>query len=528
MRTRSRLLTTAIAAWALALCAPAGQAQSEPATPAPAQTPATAPAPASAGVINRPKAPRPTTDTPREGCVSAECHTAVKEHKILHGPVHANACDSCHKLNDPASHTFEPTRSRSEMCILCHTVTAPEGDSIHKPFAEGECLSCHDPHGSNEPAILRGDRYADSCKSCHTDVTGAHDHVHGPVAAGACGACHQPHASKYPKLLNSPGRDLCLRCHLSVGIQIESRSVVHKPVLGDCGVCHEPHANDRSSLLVSDPVALCTSCHENIAKEMEGATSQHAAVTTKRSCLNCHSPHASDRANLLKEEEKSLCLECHNTAIKLEDGTKLLNMKEVLEHGKSLHGVIADRSCSICHQIHGGGHRRLLTNEYPSDLYYPFSESTYALCFSCHDRQLVSLDRTDGATGFRNGDENLHFVHVNRKDKGRSCRVCHDAHAVDSEQHIRKDFPFGPKGWKLPIRYEQLPDGGKCGAGCHQAMEYSRTKPLVYPPHVEGGNWNGAELVPGAKANPPADKPPDPSPAPANPSPKKTKPAPKP
>lgn len=464
-----------------------------------------------AGAITNPALDRtgsttaaPTASVPREGCVTAECHPGIKDHKLLHGPVQVNACESCHTLKDAAAHTFEPSRSRNETCSLCHIVEASKGTVVHAPFAQGDCLSCHDPHGSQDVAMLRGQKYADSCKACHTDVTGAHDRIHGPVSAGACGACHEPHASTNARLLVAEGRDLCLKCHVSVGLEIDSRSVVHQPARGDCLVCHEPHASDNSAILSIEPAALCTTCHEDIARTMSTASNQHAAVTTQRMCLNCHSPHASDHAGLLKQDAMTLCFECHNQTISLKDGGKLMNMKELIEKGKSLHGAIAQTRCIVCHEIHGGGHRRLLTNEYPSDIYLPFKESSYALCFSCHDKQMVMLDKTTATTQFRNGDRNLHFVHVNDDKKGRSCRVCHDAHAANRDRHIRDEVPYGPGGWRLPIKFESLPDGGKCGAGCHAPFEYNRATPIVYPTNKDARDWKGEDLVPGVKAEPPA------------------------
>ncbi len=399
-------------------------------------------------------APPPTTEIAREGCVTPECHPSVKDRPFLHGPVRVNGCDGCHKLSDPLQHRFEFVGGKKGDCSLCHLPEPPDLPVVHEPFAKGDCLGCHDPHGSNEPRLLRGERYADACMSCHQDMIGGHDRVHGPASIGACGACHEPHAAKLPKLLNAEGRDLCLKCHLKTVVEIESKPVVHQPVLGDCRICHNPHATDNPAILVAEPATLCKSCHTDIALTIEHATTQHAAVTSKRACLNCHSPHASDHTALLKQDIKQLCFECHNQPIKMEDGSTLVNMKKVIESGKSLHGAVTQRSCAECHEIHGGGHKRLLTNEYPSDLYYPFGENAYSLCFSCHDKQLVLLPKTDSATGFRNGDLNLHYVHVNRDKKGRSCRVCHDTHAASRDKHIRDDVPYGPPGWKLPIKYQ--------------------------------------------------------------------------
>jgi predicted CXXCH cytochrome family protein len=423
----------------------------------------------------------------------------------MHGPAAVNACDGCHVLKDVATHDFEPARSRNDTCSLCHIVEAPKGEHVHAAFAQGDCLACHDPHGSEDAALLRGPTFADACKTCHQDISGAHDRVHGPVSAGACGACHEPHSSTHPRLLVAEGRDLCLKCHVTTGLELEQRSVVHAPMLGDCLVCHEPHASDQPGILSTDASALCAACHEDIADTATNASTQHAAVTTQRACLNCHAAHASNHAGLLKNDAMSLCFECHNQAISLKDGGTLMNMKQLIERGKSLHGAIAQTSCIKCHEIHGGGHRRLLTNEYPSAIYYPFTENAYALCFSCHDKQMVVLDKSDTATGFRNGNRNLHFVHVNDDKKGRSCSVCHDAHAANRAQHIREEVPFGPGGWKLPIKYESMPDGGRCGAGCHAPYEYNRVKPVTYPAGNPARDWKGDNLVPGVRAQPPAD-----------------------
>lgn len=464
-------------------------------------------APCWAGIIQPPldrtgsTAPAPTVVIPREGCVTAECHPGVKSKSFMHGPVRVNGCDGCHRLTDPATHAFTDVAKRGEMCALCHDPRTQDAPVVHSPFAQGECLSCHDPHGSTAPQMLRGERYADACASCHKDVTGAHDNVHGPASAGACGACHQPHAAKFPKLLNDQGRDLCLKCHLRTAMEIQDKLVVHDPVKGDCGVCHAPHATEFPAILVAEPVKLCTDCHQDIATKVNAATTQHAAVTTQRACLNCHEPHASAHASLLKQEVKVLCFECHDQPIKLDDGTTIANMKKIVESRKSLHGAITQRGCVECHEIHGGGHRKLLTAEYPSDLYYPFSDDAYALCFSCHDRQMVLQSRTSTVTAFRNGQTNLHYLHVNRGKKGRSCGVCHDAHAANRENHIRDEVPFGKKGWKLPIKYVSIDNGGRCSAGCHAAFEYNRVTPVVYPEH-KPGEWNGEALVPGSWANP--------------------------
>lgn len=437
---------------------------------------------------------RPTTPIAPGGCVTTECHPGVAAKRFVHAPISAGSCDACHTLKDAGAHTFVQARAREEACTLCHMIKTDGAATIHKPYAERECLSCHDPHTSSESALLRSDRYADTCLGCHTDVTHAKSVVHGPASVGACGACHQPHASRSRKLLNAEGRELCLKCHESVQSEIISAPLVHEPLKGECLVCHDPHAGSDRAMLTTDPNALCTSCHQNVLHDIQAATTQHAAVTTSRECLNCHSAHSAHRSRLLRKDESELCLECHSQEITLASGTKIRSMKGVLASGKSLHGAVAQRNCSVCHDIHGGGHRRLLKGEYPGDVYRPFAESAYSLCFSCHDKQRVLDAKSTTATQFRNGDTNLHFVHVNRDSKGRTCRVCHDAHAASRDKYIHQETSFGPQGWKLPIRFVRTASGGSCGAGCHAAIEYNRDVPVSYPA-LRTGEWKGDGLV---------------------------------
>ena len=302
---------------------------------------------------------------------------------------------------------------------------------------------------------------------------------HGPASVGACNACHKPHASKERKLLKTDGRELCLSCHVSLDIELKTARVVHEPVNTDCQLCHNPHETTNASLLKDNTTDLCVQCHESIHQRVDDSTVPHGALFTERSCANCHSPHASDHPRLLKSDVKTLCFECHDRVIELDDETKVANIKEVIETGASLHGPVESGDCLACHEIHGGTNRSLLVREYSDKMYLPYDEAQYALCFGCHDRSLVMDEQTTTVTRFRNGVVNLHNVHVNLEQKGRSCSVCHDAHASNRDQHIRESVAFGPEGWELPIFFEKFEDGGSCASGCHEKYSYGRSQPVV-------------------------------------------------
>ncbi len=428
---------------------------------------------------------RPTGPVDPASC--RVCHADVATTDVVHGPVAVDACGACHEVDSVEGHTFRLARQGTALCTFCHDLDLA-GQFVHEPLLSGDCTSCHDPHGGVTNAMLRTPTVDGLCSSCHGDMIGEKRHVHGPAAVGACTACHLPHAAPEPGLLSARGAAVCTSCHVETQTLLETRRVVHEPVKNDCQVCHDPHASDLPMFLRAEPQTLCLSCHDAVRHAVEDATTKHAAVTTERQCLNCHDPHGSDHERLMIRDMTSLCFECHDREIEMPGGRPLADIKAVIESGTSLHGPVAQDNCAACHMIHGGDNFRMLVREYPPEFYAPFAEESYALCFSCHDKQLVYDRRTTALTDFRNGDLNLHFLHVNRDKKGRTCRACHETHASRKQKHIRDSVPFGPGGWELPIGYEKTDTGGSCAPGCHKPYGYDRFDPVAYP-EPQGGIW---------------------------------------
>jgi predicted CXXCH cytochrome family protein len=117
----------------------------------------------------------------------------------------------------------------------------------------------------------------------------------------------------------------------------------------------------------------------------------------------------------------------------------------------------------------------LLKSAYPSSFYTSFSKEKY-ICFNCHDEKAFAEPRTLDATGFRNGNLNLHYRHVNRK-KGRTCRACHHHHSADRPKLIRKAVRFGTRAINIK-EYEKTETGGKCAPLCHSVVQYDRYDPV--------------------------------------------------
>ncbi len=420
---------------------------------------------AAASSASAPASASEPSAAPAATCVSAQCHTSLLTGADLH-PV-AEGCDSCHEaVSSPhpvkGKQTFKLTEEQPALCYGCHDAFGKK-KLVHVPVDAGMCTTCHNPHSSAQPKLLL-QPVGELCATCHQD------HVdfkvlHAPVSNGDCTACHTPHESNTPTLLLMEPPDLCTDCHVDMK-DVLSKKVVHAAVEAGCTSCHNPHGSKNAKLL-SDPVPdLCLSCHVDIADTVKEATVPHPALDMPDGCVACHSPHSSDNDKLLLKVQKDVCLGCHDTVISARMPV--------------LHGPNNDGKCSRCHAPHGGKLDKLLVREFPSETYVPYTDKTYALCFGCHKRDLLLSPKTSSATNFRNGEKNLHFVHVNNDQKGRSCRLCHSLHGSTKPKLIADTVPFGQ--WKLPLRYVKTESGGGCSPGCHNPRYYDRDSPGKKPP----------------------------------------------
>ena len=419
----------------------------------------------------------PDTIDPKGSCVSGGCHEDLAEATHLHWPevTEPGQCQRCHEPPG-TSHEFE-TDDSDVGCFGCHEDLAKKmkGSRLRHEATEDGCLDCHDPHGGETEAMLEdidGEDLSELCFTCHDEDIVAEQYKHGPAALGACNMCHDPHASNHRRLLRREGRSLCAGCHEEINESIEEAEIVHDPAEDDCTDCHNPHSGPAPKMLPASGRQLCNECHDDIVELAETASTHHDATTTKDECLNCHSPHAAAAEPNLRKPQRELCLGCHDKRVKATDGKRLLNMKKWLGDHSSWHKPVKEDGCSGCHNPHGSENFRILKKPFPPKFYASFGTKDYGLCFSCHEKTMVLLERTRTLTGFRRGDRNLHFVHVNKAKRGRTCRACHDIHASDNPFHIREHTPYGH--WMMPLNYEKTETGGSCRPGCHEMKSYDR------------------------------------------------------
>jgi predicted CXXCH cytochrome family protein len=401
----------------------------------------------------------------QDDCTAAQCHARLIEKGNVHPA--AFTCESCHESTSTphpkkGEQTFKLTSDPPELCSACHEAFGEKGH-VHFPVEQGMCTTCHDPHASDESALL-AQPMLELCGSCHADHV-EFEVPHGPVSAGDCTACHAPHESDNAALLVAKSEALCATCHVDMQ-DLSQKKNVHPALLGGCTSCHDPHGSAHPKLLAEEGQQVCFLCHPDIGETVAESPVSHVPVQMDNGCPSCHSPHASDNDSLLLHPQREVCLACHEEV--------------VTENMTVLHGPNNDGKCSGCHHPHGSQHAKLLVDMFPEEIYVPYTESAFALCFSCHNRDLLRYPDTSFATNFRDGEKNLHFVHVNDKEKGRSCKLCHNVHGSSDAKLIAESVPFGK--WNLPLKFVKTETGGGCSPGCHRPAFYDRESPGRKPP----------------------------------------------
>jgi predicted CXXCH cytochrome family protein len=398
-----------------------------------------------------------------QGCVTAKCHAKIGKAEYVHGPVGVKQCTVCHtkgKKKHPTKKVEQdfkfPAKGKA-LCYLCHE-PMDKHEFVHTPVGKGECVACHDSHQSNAPKMLKAETVSELCFKCHKNTKTVKKFVHGPVASGDCMVCHNPHSSPNKYILEAESNDLCFLCHEDRKAEF-TRKYVHKPASEKCNQCHDSHNADHNFMLMNDGVNLCLGCHKELAKLLDESEVKHGALK-KGACTLCHTAHSSNFPRQLSTHTKDICYTCHK------------EMGKQVNSAKKLHGPVKQNDCYACHNPHGSNNPMILVKYFPDEFYKPYKTENYALCFGCHNKD-IALDRvTTRLTNFRNGDENLHYLHVN-KEKGRSCKACHEVHAGNQEKHIRREVPFG-KMWMLPVKFTKTENGGSCEVGCHKPKGYDR------------------------------------------------------
>ncbi|MBE0602728.1 MAG: cytochrome c3 family protein [Deltaproteobacteria bacterium] len=368
----------------------------------------------------------------------------------LTGPVRLDEnlqmqCTSCHDAHDNRYGDFLAAGNyASALCTTCHDKRYWTS-SIHRTAAGG--------HGNSTWNGVPPDPWP------HTEET--------TVPGNGCENCHSPHtAGSKPRLLNFAGEEQnCFPCHngnVAVhNVQAEFNKLSTHPVGGAPGV-HDPTED-----LVNPPRHVtCVDCHNPHAARVNGCEDCHVMsgvkpVVATGLLAGVKGVSASGTPVDPVTYQYELCFRCHGDSVNrgaarvprqfVQTNTRL----DFASSNASFHPVTAvGRSanvpslmapyttasminCTECHnnsqgaQVggsgpvgpHGSAYVPLLERRQELTDYQAESSSVYALCYKCHNRDIVL-----STASFRG-----HRQHVMGGQFSRAaCTTCHDPHGVAS------------------------------------------------------------------------------------------------
>jgi predicted CXXCH cytochrome family protein len=340
---------------------------------------------------------------------------------------------------------------------------------------EMQCTSCHDPHVSDYPKFLALDTaYSELCTACHDKKGWARSaHATSPagwdgsgttpwpyseettVSSNGCASCHASHAAGIPEALLVFAReeDNCFSCHdgsaaktdiasefrksfrhpveqsLKVHVATEVPSSMSRHV--ECQDCHNPHAAYRGRASAPNlPAPLAG---------VSGVTSSGTPVETARYeyevCFRCHADGPDVPPPYIERQilQPNIRLKVDNrnpSYHPIEDSGRNIDVPSLLYPLRETSMIY----CSDCHSgssgstsfgvrgPHGSSWPFLLERSYSVTDGTVESYQSYALCYKCHDRDVI----------IRDGPAGMHKTHV--VDENVTCSTCHDPHGISATQ----------------------------------------------------------------------------------------------
>jgi predicted CXXCH cytochrome family protein len=381
-----------------------------------------------------------------------------------------------------------------------------------------QCTSCHDPHSSIYPGFLVMDNaYSRLCTTCH-DKRGWRGSAHATssagwdgsgtdpwpytqedsVAANGCANCHTPHAAGIPEsLLVFPlEEENCLSCHDGSAARSDIAAEMRKPFRHPVDEFSEVH------LAVEDPLSMprhveCTDCHNPHAAfegtasapyvapslaDVSGVTASGAPIERARYqyevCFRCHAdapdlPAPYVERQLLQPDVR-LKVDSRNPSYHpIEAAGANLDVPSLifpLDEASIIY-------CTDCHAgestapgagprgPHGSTWPFLLEQQYSVADGTSESYQEYAMCYKCHDRNVILDD----------GSFSEHSEHI--VGESTPCSACHDPHGISSTQGnfvnnthlINFDISIvQPPLSQEELRFEDLgANSGRCYLNCH-------------------------------------------------------------
>ncbi len=410
-------------------------------------------------------------------------------------------CTSCH---DPHREAADPERKKflvqqnrhSALCVSCHSLEAwsanpsahqsstaatdPSRTAVPYPYrtvAENACESCHRPHNASENGrLVRGHGAGveqQVCLDCHNGRVARTDLT---VDLSKAFAHQQPAGS--PSVHDAAESPRQARFQLPEGRNTAPRHVT-------CVDCHNPHAafnRPAVGLTLSGALAGVWGVDqrgervEQVKFEYEVCLKCHGDSANKPLSWGAARPQPPQREKLQGPDNLKLAFGSNaasaHPVIQPGTGADVPSLKPEYAGGRTI-------ACSACHNSdtgpavggsgpngpHGSNFSFLLERNLETSDRTPESPAAYALCYKCHEREVVLSDRS----AFK-----LHRQHV--VDSSTPCTACHNSHGVSAQRATRQggahlmDYDTNIVAPGTNGRREYFSQGGRSGActvACH-------------------------------------------------------------
>ncbi|MFC2114345.1 cytochrome c3 family protein, partial [Bacteroidota bacterium] len=341
-----------------------------------------------------------------------------------------------------------------------------------------QCTSCHDPHQNTyQNFLLVTTQHSVLCLSCHqTSNWSSSIHATSNATWNGSGTNPWPHTSWNTVMQNG-----CENCHSPHNAGGKSRLLNFQSEESNCFNCHNGSvASSNLMMEFTKPYRHNITAYNTIHKPDESALTQSMHVE----CVDCHNPHStasySSEAPIVKgvnanvkgitqsgseissiSYEYELCYRCHSSnsgspvsSLPRQIGQNNVRL-EFAPNNPSFHPVAGQGMnpivpslipplsslsmiyCSDCHGSesanspkgpHGSTFPNMLKLQYSLKDNTIESVSSYALCYSCHNRGTGS-----GENGILdNASFPKHDLHIRLNNI--PCAACHDSHGISNTQ----------------------------------------------------------------------------------------------
>lgn len=428
-------------------------------------------------------------------------------------------------VNPPPGSPVKLDANGRVQCRTCHDPHQMDADATVGKFlvagnaSSALCVTCHrKAYWSSNPST-----HMTSVKP-FTTAQGAHT-GYGTVAANGCESCHKPHGSATSaRTLKGIEEQTCAICHgptaIGRNVQAEFSKAYTHPTYSITPSVHDPAespTNPAHTLPETSPAAPrhaeCEDCHNPHASYAATAaapkgsgklagvwgvnrndtlvlpTGTPPSVNEYEICFKCHA----DSANMpqaggapyppypnRQAPQWNTRLQFDPTAVSyhpIEAPAKATSAPSL----KAPWTLTSIMTCTDCHDNdtgpkaptpgagpsgpHGSSYKHLLAGRYDMDNSNTTeSAAAYALCYKCHDRNIVLSNAS-----FREHDRHI-------RDERSSCSICHDPHGISSAQGtttnnahlVNFDRRFVTPSSGGLLRWEQTSPGrGRCYLTCH-------------------------------------------------------------